>query len=265
MTVNHAAGLIYGGLLLMVLVLAGRAAVADVASFDEAEKTIADYTAQLEQRPGDAKLLVLRGDLYFQVHEFDRAVEDYTAALALDDKLDMAYYGRGLAYGRMGFIRDGIKDLSHYIDRNPQSSRAYTKRGVRYLWLGDGENAYRDLSRAVALDAANAEAHDDLGVVLAQQGRYREAIVHFLTTVHLDPSYQKGYHNLAIAYYVTENDALALETVNESLRLDPAARDSLLLKVKILQALGKTEAAAALEEDAAFLPEGDGFEHVPVR
>jgi hypothetical protein len=38
-----------------------------------------------------------------------------------------------------------------------------------------------------------------------------------------------------------------------------------LLKVKILQALGKTEAAAALEEDAAFLPEGDGFEHVPVR
>ncbi len=111
---------------------------------------------------------ILRGDIYFLIHEFDSAEEDYTEAISLNDKLDAAYYGRGMARGRQGFIKEGIADLTVYIKRNPDSSMAYTKRGVRYIWLGDKENAFKDLSKAVELDSENAEAHDDLGVVLAQ-------------------------------------------------------------------------------------------------
>jgi len=134
------------------------------------------------------------------------------------------------------------------------------------IWLGDNENAFKDLSNAIELDPNNAEAHDDFGVMLAQQGNYSEAIKHFHATVSIDPTYQKGHHNLAMAYFVIEKDALALSSVDESLRLAPDFRDSLILKSKILNALGRVSEAKELEEEAQFLAQsGDWTEHVPVQ
>ncbi len=68
-----------------------------------------------------------------------------------------------------------------------------------------------------------------------------------------------------MVYYVTENDILALNSVNEFLRLKPMARNLILLKAKILVALGKIGEAAALEEDATFMSDGDWSEEVPMQ
>ncbi len=236
-----------------------------ITNADEAERAIKELNKKIQNSPKNGQLYILRGDVYFLIHEFDSAEEDYSKALSIDDGLDAAYYGRGMCRGRQGFVKEGIADLGVYLQRNPASSLAYTKRGVRYIWLGDKDNAFKDLSRAIELDPNNAEAHDDLGVVLAQKGEYGSAIVHFKTTVRLDPTYQKAHHNLAMAYYITENDSSALVSVNNSLSLVADYRDSVLLKSKILEAMGRHEEAALLKEDAEFLPQnGDWTEHAPV-
>ncbi|VAW93821.1 hypothetical protein MNBD_GAMMA21-140 [hydrothermal vent metagenome] len=238
----------------------------ELSSHDEADKAIVSLTQKITASPEQAKGYIKRGGLYFLIHDFDRAVEDFSKAISLDKNHDDAYYWRGMALGRQGFVRDGIADLTVYITRNPDSSLAYTKRGVRYIWLGDNENAFKDLSKAIELDPNNAEAHDDFGVVLAQQGNYSEAVKHFHATVSIDPTYQKGHHNLAMAYFVIEKDAQALSSVDESLRLAPDFRNSLILKSKILNALGRVSEAKELEEEAQFLPQsGDWTEHVPVQ
>lgn len=46
--------------------------------------------------------LVLRGNLHIEKKNFDKAVEDFTAAIQLDPKSIEAYTGRGLAYRRLG-------------------------------------------------------------------------------------------------------------------------------------------------------------------
>jgi len=236
-----------------------------ITTSEEAEKAIDDLNLKIEKSPDEAELYVLRGDIYFLIHEFDSAEEDYSIAISINDDLDAAYYGRGMTRGRQGFIKEGIADLGVFIERNPDSSLAYTKRGVRYIWLGDKENAFKDLSKAIELDPYNAEAHDDFGVVLAQKGEFGKAIEHFKATVRLDPTYQKGYHNLAMAFFITENDSSALISVNNSLKLAPDSRDSMLLKGKILEAMGMFEEALQLKEDAEFLPQsGDWTEHAPI-
>lgn len=237
----------------------------EITTAEEAEKAITELSQKIEKSPSEAGLYVSRGDIYFLIHEFDSAEEDYSKAIEINDANDEAYYGRGMARGRQGFIKEGIADLGVYIKRNPDSSLAYTKRGVRYIWLNDKDNAYKDLSKAIELDPENAEAHDDLGVVMAQKGEYGQAIEHFQTTVRLDPTYQKGYHNLAMAYFITENDSRALISVNYSLKLSPSFRDSMLLKSKILSALGRHDEAMQIKEDADFVPQSDDWtEHAPV-
>lgn len=212
-----------------------------------------------------AEPFIIRGNAYFELRDFESAIFDFNQAIEINSKADLAYFGRGMALGRMGQIDEAIIDLSTYIKRNPENSVGYTKRGIRYFWKNDKQNAESDLSMAIKLDPNNAEAHDDLGVIHAQRGDYDNAIKLFSRTIKLDPTYQKGYHNLAMVYFLTSRNAVALEMVNGSLALSPGAKGSLLLKGNILQSLGLKEEAAEIFEAAEFSPEGNWSENAAVR
>lgn len=227
---------------------------------EEALVALQKFDHQIEGAPNSGVLYMLRGDAYYALNDFYRAVENYTAAIELDGRQDQAYFGRGMALGRMGRVDEGIADLDIYIQRHPDSSVAYTKRGVRNIWRNHLAEAERDLTRAVELDPNNAEAHDDLGVVHAKSNRINLAAQHFSTAIRLDSSYQKAYHNLAICFYVRGQHREALEIVDAGLGLDPDSRDSLLLKSTILQALGQTDEAKDIAERAEFLPESNWSE-----
>ncbi len=234
------------------------------ASQEEMEKRLTVYNKQISAKKSDAKLYLKRAETYFKLRQFDTAVDDFTTALKLNDHLDDAYFGRGMALGRMGNINEGIADLSTYIERHPKSSLAYTKRGIRHLWKGDRENAEKDLRQALALNPRNAEAHDDLGVICAQRGDYDIAAAHFLDTIKYDPSYQKGYHNLAMVYYLTNRNPQALKAVDAALKLLPESRDSVLLKAAILENMGQTQQAKTLRDEAEFLLQTNSNERAPV-
>lgn len=228
------------------------------------DKTLQLLNIKITSSPKNAALYISRGHIYFRTRELQNAIDDYTSAIEIDPKSYDAYFGRGLANGRLGFIKNGINDLSVYIKQYSKSSLAYTKRGVRYLWLGESQNAQSDFEMALKLNPNNAEAHDDLGVIFAQKKKYQQAISHFSSTVKLDPTYQKGFHNLSMTYYLTGQDALALQNVNMSLALWPESRSSMLLKSEILKAMGKISEAIKLRDEAEFLPEGNWHEQAPV-
>lgn len=233
-------------------------------SVEQVTALVEQVSLALKQNPKDTALLIKRGDLYFQLREFEQAIADYSDAIELDSKADEAYFGRGMALGRFGQIREGIKDLSVYIERHPNDSRAYTKRGVRYLWIDEISNAEQDFTKAIALNPDNAEAHDDLGVIHARRGEYETALKHFNATVSIDPTYFKGFHNLSMLYFIIGQDALALASVEKALNLVPGERDSMLLKAEILQKLGRVTDATKVREEAEFLPEGNWSEHISV-
>ncbi|MDH5445212.1 MAG: tetratricopeptide repeat protein [Gammaproteobacteria bacterium] len=231
--------------------------------YDAIDSVINKLTDQILHQPDAAHLYIKRGDAWFQLHEFDKAVRDYDQALNIDRNADQAWFGRGMAYGRMGQIDKGIADLGEFIKRNPKSSLAYTKRGVRHLWKGDREKAAQDLQKAIALNPDNAEAHDDMGVIYAQQGKLKKAVHHFSRTITIDPTYQKGHHNLAMAYHLAGNHNQALSMIDRALAIKENEKVSLLLKSQILEALGMHKQAALVQDKAEYLPDGNWSELAP--
>ncbi len=222
---------------------------------DAVERQIQTLTAQLAKTPS-AKQYYERGSAYLKLRVFDKAADDFTQAIKLDDSLDDAYLGRGLAHGRLRMFDEAIDDLTVFIDRNPNNSHAYTKRGVRRIWAGDYENAEKDLKKAIALDANNAEARDDLGVMYARKKEFKKALEQFTRVVEIDPSYSKGFHNLAMTHHILGNYDQSLMSINKSLELLPNDKNALLLKGETLLKLGRREEAEAIMDRAEFLPEG---------
>ncbi len=244
----------------IALLFASATAKAEFQSREEALAALEKYSRMIEAEPHYAPFHTLRGDAYYDLNDLHAAMQSYTAAIRLDDGQDKAYFGRGMALGRMGLVDEGIADLDVYIRRHPESSTAYTKRGVRNIWRNNLAAAERDLVRAIELDPKNAEAHDDLGVVHARHRRLKEAAHHFGIAIKLDPSYQKAYHNLAIVFYMTGQYAEALQILDAGLQLEASSRNSLLLKSSILQAMGRVEEAKQLAGQAEFLPEDNWSE-----
>jgi tetratricopeptide (TPR) repeat protein len=251
--------------------IAGGASAFDVTRLDEPAEAqalreeVQRCTRELEGQRDSVTLHARRGAAFFKLREFDRAIDDFSRAIELDDRTDEAWFGRGMARGRSGDLDGAVADLGVYIERHPRSSVALTKRGIRHLWNGDLERAEADFRQAIRIDPANAEAHDDLGVIHAQRGDYAEAERHFRATLAHDPSYQKAHHNLAMVHYLLDRNEQALEAVERSLRLRPDARDSLLLKSAILESLGRRREAQAAREEAEFLPQGDGSERMSLQ
>jgi len=229
------------------------------------EHDLAVLNNKISRQPKEPLLYIKRGKLFFLLHDFEKAINDFNIALSIDDSLQQAYFERGMALARNGKIEEGIVDLSHFIKSNPNSSLAYTKRGVRYIWAGKLELAKKDLIRAIKLDNKNSEAHDDLGVIYAQNKEYDDAIKHFSLAIQYDPSYQKAYHNLALAYILTNKPNQALISVNKSLLLDERSRNSLMLKSEILLSLGKKKESEVVLRKAEFLPEGNWSEQFTIR
>ena len=231
-------------------------------------ETVADLeelNLRIAQNPNAAGLLLRRGKLLLTLQRFDEAARDFDRVLSIDDRHDAAYFGRGIALGRLGKLDRAIADLTVYIDRNPDSSIAYTKRGVRQIWAGRFERAEEDLTKAIALDAANTEALDDLGVVLARTGRLDAALAYLLRARALDPTYTKVHHNIAIAYFMKGDKKRALAAAEDALRLDTDVRSTLMLKAVILESMGRNDEASKIKKRAQALPKGDWSERVEVR
>ena len=227
---------------------------------DDYHEAITYYSNILATQSNNVSAYTRRAHAYLMVHEFEKSVADYSAAIKLNPEVDAPWFGRGLAYGRNRQFRLAVQDLSEYIRRNPDSSLAYTKRGVRYIWMGKLKLAKKDLIRAIKLDAGNAEANDDIGVLYAQEKLYLKAIKHFQASINSDPAYQKAFHNLALTYYLTNKNILAMHNVNKALELNSASKNSTLLKAEILKQGGHEQEARKLRSDARLMNESNWSE-----
>ena len=159
-----------GAIAVAMLFLANPAA-AEFQSRDEALAALEKYNRLIESQPNWAVPHTLRGDAYYALDDLHGAVQSYTAALRLDDRRDRAYFGRGMALGRMGLVDEGIADLDVYIQRHPDSSLAYTKRGVRNIWRNRLDEAERDLKRAIAARHTGSVTVDMLERFIAKWDR----------------------------------------------------------------------------------------------
>lgn len=73
---------------------------------------LADLNHALQLAPQNPFLLYNRANVYAQRKEYARAIDDYSAALAIDVSLAEAYFNRGLCYIYDNRLTEGVRDLS---------------------------------------------------------------------------------------------------------------------------------------------------------
>lgn len=143
--------------------------------------------------PNDAESYNNLGEALGELKQYPRALEAFTKATNLDQRMLKAKYNQAVSYDRMGNFR-----YSEFV------FRSLIKSNPRY-----------------------ALAFDGLAVTLSKAGRAKEAITFHEQAIALDPREPSYYYNYAISYLMMGNTAKAIEQRDKLKTLDPAIADRL--------------------------------------
>jgi len=91
-----------------------------------------------------------RGQHYYEMEQFDKAIEDFNRAIPLKPKwVQLAFGNRGNCYFRKGEDDKAIDSYDQAIAIDPQYASAYTSRGLLYEKAGATERAKSDFQAAL--------------------------------------------------------------------------------------------------------------------
>jgi tetratricopeptide (TPR) repeat protein len=89
-----------------------------------------------------------RGDFHYEFGDYQRAIADYTQAIALNLHDIDAYYQRGNCYSQLGDKQAAIEDYTQVININSYYGDAYYHRANCRYELGDKQGTVEDFQKA---------------------------------------------------------------------------------------------------------------------
>ncbi|MEV7982471.1 tetratricopeptide repeat protein [Streptomyces sp. NPDC086519] len=134
-----------------------------------------------------ALIRCLRGREHRTANNYQQALADYAASLALNPRLDRAHYGRGLTHLFLSRYGDALADLDRAVALNPDDGEYIAYRGITHRALEHYDDALADLDRAVGLSPDDAWTIAQRGITLRVMERHDDAVADFDRAIGLDP------------------------------------------------------------------------------
>jgi tetratricopeptide (TPR) repeat protein len=164
-----------------------------------------------------AKIFNSRGLAYQGLNEQDKAIDDFSNAISLDEKNPEFYMNRGLAQGSQRQYERAVEDFSAVIKLNPQNAAAYANRAKAFLDAGNNDRAIADYQKFLEMEPGN---------ILA-------------------------WYHLGLAYKNKRQDGKALDAFGKLLDAEPKHAAAAYQKAGIFSRMGKIDSACVWLETAA--------------
>ena len=194
----------------------------------EYQKAMEDFSRAIELESRYASAYNNRGSIYSMFNEYQKAVWDFNRAIELEPEYASPLYNRGLVFRKLGQDQKAIADYSRAIELNPEYVSAYVNRGNSYSRLKEYQKAIADLSRAIELNPWHASAYYNRGIVYTRSGNYQKAITNLNKAIELNPEYVSAYKNRGMSYLKLGDKSKANKNFQQAARLgDKNSRDYL--------------------------------------
>ncbi len=182
------------------------------------------FIRAVKQNPKDPAVYNSRGLAYLKTGQYDRAIQDFTYALELDQTYSTAFSHRETAMAIQEIVIQPLQDgallpmeslsmkegnamiptrpdhgmTSHGAPdgSNPTNALDYNRRGERYLDRGSLSEAMLDFNAAIALDPYFAQPYYNRALVCYRQKDIHQTIVDLNKAVQLNPGFNKAQQTL---------------------------------------------------------------------
>lgn len=158
---------------------------------------------------------------YKQAGQYDRAVEFFNKAVALNPKNTEIHYNLANTHLAAGHADHAINAYRRVLEYDPNHPPALNNLGLAYKKTGDLARAESVLKQAVALQPDNALFLNNLGTTLQARQKFEAAIEHFRHAIAAHPENAETYFNLGCSLQHIDALEAAAESYQAALALKP--------------------------------------------
>ena len=162
------------------------------------EMAIAELDKAIENG-GDWNTYCERGICYRLTGNFEKAIEDFTAAIDDDPRFAFPYYSRGWCWELSGHDDKALEDYNLGIDIDPDYPYIFLERGLVLKKMGRPDEARKDFETAVAKDTVATDG-SSTHYALHELGRDDEALAWMQKIIDENPSDAGNWYDYACLY-----------------------------------------------------------------
>lgn len=172
-------------------------------------------------------------------------------AIARDATLRHAWNNLGIILQQADKLEESLNALEHALRLSPENAELLNNLGNTLARLGRLDEAWGRYTQALQLNANNAEAHNNMASVLNLLGRPNEALPHAQTAIVLNPQLTDAYVNAAGILHAKGAHGPAMAQLDSLLEFSATHAKGLLLYAQCLEATQRHEEAIAVCKKAA--------------
>jgi tetratricopeptide (TPR) repeat protein/CHAT domain-containing protein len=187
---------------------------------DEPAAWFSDFDEAVRLAPTDPARVNARGEAYYAIKEFQRAIDDFTKAIELGMANAGRYNSRGNAYHFLGNYEAAIADYSKAIELEPNENQYQLNRASTMRLTGELEKSLESFNATIARTPNDPEAYNSRGDFYYYSGDFEKAIVDYTKAIELGPSVALYWENRGIGYQKLGQWDLAFPDFEKAIRLD---------------------------------------------
>lgn len=175
----------------------------------------------IQTKPDDADAFEVRGDAWLGLKNYEKALDDYDAAIHLTPKVARLYTRRAVAFGHLRNFRMAVRDYTQAVKLDHSVARLLD-RAMAFKKVRRTDLAIDDLTDAIGLSPTSAALYRERGEMYARNNAYDRAIADYNAAIRLDPV-AISFLDRGMAYYLKGDKAdldRALADYDRAIALD---------------------------------------------
>ncbi len=205
--------------------------------------SIDDLTTALDLEPGNADLLIRRGQVYAITGDQKSAIEDFSRAVKIDRRNHLARYYRAQARVKCGHTDRAQRDIQKAIRIDSLQPAYHHLLAKIYLQNNRPDQVVLSLDRSILLDSTDVAAFKLRGDVQAKLKNYFSAVSDYTRALELDPSLTELLVLRAQTLVKANKPREAIEDFEMALTRDPHLPKAYSGRALALASLGAHEYA----------------------
>ncbi|NOX37510.1 MAG: tetratricopeptide repeat protein [Calditrichaeota bacterium] len=151
-----------------------------------------------QRRPEQPLIPFYLGNNYYNLKDYERALQYYQEVLRLDPQFPTAefYLQLGNTYTTLEKPVEALKAYRKAAELKPDMASAYNNMGSTLVTLGKIEEALGCYHISLQIDPGHVETYFNLGNALRMQGKLEEAAANYRKAIQIKPNYYKAQYNL---------------------------------------------------------------------
>ncbi len=140
------------------------------------QEAIEQYTASLELKPDQAKVLSNLGAAQIELGQTSQGFASFQTALKYDPHFADAEYNWGVALRKMGQLPEAIEHLQRAVDLQHDNAQHFNNLGQVLLETGNFEAAIKNLERSTRTPLGDVNSCTALAIAYQHAGRLGDAL-----------------------------------------------------------------------------------------